>query len=223
MAVKTPTSAQAPPEAGQPLRMSYEEFLTWAKNTHAEWVNGEVIVPMPPKEDHQRVVEFLTHLIGLFVRLFQLGRIMLAPFEMRATPDGPAREPDLLFVSAEHLGRLTRDRLAGPADLAVEVVSDDSVYRDRVDKFEEYEAAGVREYWIVDPRPGKQRVDFWVLDKTGHYRAGSVSEDNIYHSAVLPGFWLRTEWLLADEMPDPLAVLAQVAGRDKVAEALRQV
>jgi Uma2 family endonuclease len=60
---------------------------------------------------------------------------------MRATPDGPARQPDLLFVAREHLDRLTETRLSGPADFVVEVVSDDSVARDRADKFYEYQAA----------------------------------------------------------------------------------
>jgi Uma2 family endonuclease len=152
--------------------------------------------------------------------LFNLGKVYNAPFEMRAVPDGSSREPDLLFVSSEHLDRLTPDRLVGPADLIVEVVSDDSVYRDRVDKFEEYEAAGVREYWIVDPRPGKQRADFWVLDETGRYRAKEI-KDGIYHSTMLPGLWLRVEWLLAETSPDPLIALAQIVGADKITEALR--
>lgn len=224
MAVMTPTASQAPPQADQPLRMSYEEFLAWAnEDVHAEWVNGEVIVQMPPKHIHQRMITFLIELLGPFIRLFKLGELLAAPFEMRATPDGPAREPDLLFVASEHLQRLTRERLSGPADLIVEVVSDDSVYRDRVDKFEEYEAAGVREYWIVDPRPDKQRADFWILDEAGRYRAGQVGQDGIYHSAALTGFWLRVEWLLAETPPDPLAALAQVAGPEKIAEAIHSI
>ena len=102
---------------GQPLRMSYEEYLAWAdEDVHAEWVNGEVIVQLPPKEPHQRVVAFLMSLMGLFIQLFQLGRLLPAPFEMRATADGPAREPDLIFVAREHLDRLSQERLSGPAD-----------------------------------------------------------------------------------------------------------
>jgi Uma2 family endonuclease len=73
--------------------------------------------------------------MGLYLQLFQLGRLIPAPFEMRATPDGASREPDLLFVAKEHLDRLTQDRLNGPADLVVEVISDDSLGRDRADKF----------------------------------------------------------------------------------------
>src|SRR5712691_5468402 len=163
-----PQASVAQPGQAQRLRMSYEEYLAWAdENVHAEWVNGAVIVQMPPKIRHQRVVGFLMQLLGLFTQLSRLGEVLPAPTEMRAIPDGPAREPDVLFVAREHLERLTETRLSGPADLVVEVVSDDSVSRDRADKFYEYQSAGVQEYWIIDSRPGYERVDFYVLDNKG--------------------------------------------------------
>jgi Uma2 family endonuclease len=205
----------------QRLRMSYEEYLTWAgEDVHAEWVNGEVIVQMPPKQPHQRVVAFLVQLMGLFIQLFQLGRLLPAPFEMRAMPDGPARESDLLFVAREHLDRLTEERLNGPADLVVEVVSDDSVARDRADKFYEYQAVGVREYWILDPRPGYERADFYVLDEKGCYRPVPVDQDTRYSSTVLPGFWFQADWVLSAEPPSVLNALAQIVGPQKLARAM---
>jgi Uma2 family endonuclease len=153
-AMATPSPEYQPstalPTQDQRLRMSYKEYLAWAdEDVHAEWVDGEVIVQTTPKEPHQRVVAFLLSLMGLFIQLFTLGRLLPAPFEMRAIPNGPAREPDLLFVALEHLERLTEERLSGPADLVVEVISTDSVARDRADKFYEYQSAGVREYWIL--------------------------------------------------------------------------
>jgi Uma2 family endonuclease len=201
--------------------MSYEEYLAWAgEDVHAEWVNGEVIVQMPPKPRHQQVVAFLLQLLGLFIQLFQSGRLLPAPLEMRATPDGPAREPDLLFVAHEHLDRLTEVRLSGPADLVVEVVSDDSVARDRADKFYEYQAAGVREYWIIDPRPGYERADFFVLDDKGRYKPVPVDTDGRYYSTVLAGFWFQVDWVLAPEPPEVLQALAQVVGPQKLLEAI---
>jgi Uma2 family endonuclease len=214
-----PTTAPSP--QGQRLRMSYEEFLAWAdEDVHAEWVNGEVIVQMPPKEPHQRVVAFLMSLMTLFIQLSNLGRLLPAPFEMRATPDGAAREPDLIFVAREHLDRLTQERLSGPADLVVEVISDDSVARDRADKFYEYQEAGVREYWILDPRPGRERTDFYVLDEKGRYRPVPPESDARYHSTVLPGFWLYVDWVMSAEPPEVLTALAQIVGPQKLMEAI---
>ena len=66
------------------LSMSFEEFLAWAdEETHAEWVDGEVIVFMPAKDIHQATIGFLHQLIGWFVDLFQLGKIRIAPLGMR--------------------------------------------------------------------------------------------------------------------------------------------
>jgi Uma2 family endonuclease len=207
---------------GQPLRMSYEEFLAWAdEDVHAEWVNGEVIVQRPPTEPHQRVVAFLMSLMGLFIELFKLGRLLPAPFEMRAVPDGPAREPDLIFVAREHLDRLSPERMSGPADLVVEVISDDSVARDRADKFYEYQEAGVREYWILDSRPGRERADFYVLDEKGRYRPVPPDADGRYHSAVLPGLWILVDWVTSGEPPAVLTALAQIVGPQKLIEAIR--
>ena len=73
-------------------------------------------------------------------------------------------------MSSEHLDRLENSHLAGPADLLVEVVSKDSVARDLVEKLREYEAAGIREYWVIDSRPNEARADFFVL-RDGRFRA----------------------------------------------------
>jgi Uma2 family endonuclease len=138
---------------------------------------------------------------------------------MRAIEGGNAREPDLFFVAAESLGRLTDTELNGPAELAIEVISTDSVLRDREDKFYEYQAGGVREYWIIDPRPKRQRADFYVLDENNIYQPVPAA-DGVYRSTVLPGFWLRIDWLWAEE-PNPLAALAEVVGAEQLIKAIQ--
>lgn len=203
------------------LRMTYEEFLVWAgEDVRAEWVDGEVIVFMPPLNLHQNMVEFLHFLLGTFVRLFRLGKLRLAPFELKIKLDGNSREPDLMFLTNDHLDRLTRERVAGPPDLIIEVISDDSVHRDRVDKYDEYEAGGVPEYWVIDSRAARRRADFYQLDRRGQYQRAAIGDDGIYRSAVLPGFWLKLDWLLADEL-DWLKALGQIVGPERLAEVVR--
>ncbi len=140
---------------------------------------------------------------------------------MRITAGGSAREPDLMFVSAEHQARVTSDFLDGPADLVVEVVSDESVARDYDEKFSEYQNGGVREYWIIDPRPDRQRASFFVRDAQGRFRPVSTDDEGIYRSTVVPGFWLKLDWFWqGDAEPDPLAALAHIVGPDRLAAAL---
>ena len=205
-------TVDAPPVQERRLRMSYEEFLKWSdEDTHAEWVNGEVIVFMPPKTIHQQIVVFLSNLLSLYVRFFNLGEVLTAPFEMRVLPGRSSREPDLLFIAHEHQDRLTAERLDGPADLVVELVSDSSVARDRDDKFYEYQEAGVPEYWIIDPRPGKERADFYQLTPQGKYQAALPDANGRYHPSVLPGFWLDPNWLWQRPLPSALTILAIIA------------
>jgi Uma2 family endonuclease len=200
------------------LKMSYEEFLAWAdEDTYAEWVDGEVIIPMPPGNIHQITLGFLYKLLSLFVDSFNLGHVGIAPFEVKLPHS--SREPDIFYIATENLDRLTEERLVGPPDLIVEIISPDSVHRDRRDKFKEYCEAGVREYWVVDPRPGKQLADFFRLDEQGEYNLYATEDDERVESLVLSGFWLRPAWLWQADTLNPLTCCLELEG---VAEAITQ-
>jgi Uma2 family endonuclease len=141
--------------------------------------------------------------------LFNLGKVLFAPFEMRHLPGYASREPDLLFISRDHLHRITKERLDGPADLVVEVVSPSSAKRDHQEKRAEYERAGVREYWVIDARPGSERAVCYTLGGNQRYDAILPDAEGRYHSVVLPGFWFREAWLFQTPHPDPLMTLAR--------------
>ena len=190
-------------------RMTYEEFRAWAdEDTRAEWVDGEVIVFLPASPLHGQLVFFLATLLSHYVRFRGLGEVLGGSFEMRLKHAG--RVPDLLFVASERLDRLTATELRGPADLVVEVVSEDSAARDRAEKLAEYAAAGVPEYWLVEARPGRRGAEFFRL-VAGAYRAAAPDADGRYRSPAVPGFWLRPAWLEQDPLPDALDCLFEVA------------
>lgn len=188
-------------------RMTFEEFLAWCdEDTWAEWENGEVLVLTPASMRHQLLKKFLVGLLDAYAQAKDLGVILDAPFVMKLGPDLPAREPDILFVAKENLGRLRETHLDGPADLVVEIVSPESAARDRGVKFYEYEAAGVREYWLIDPE--REEAEFYVL-REGRYRL-VYPEAGIFRSLVLPGFWLSTFWLWRKPLPPVLTVLKEL-------------
>jgi Uma2 family endonuclease len=197
-----PTTPQRPSRA----RVSYEEFLLSYADTHAEWVDGEVIVLSPASRRHQLLANFLTALLQFFVESKRLGLVISAPFQMKTGSDLPGREPDVLFVASENLGRLKETYLDGAADVAVEVISPESLARDRGDKFYEYEKGGVGEYWLIDP--ARQLAEFYRLEG-GMYRLAPADEDGIYRSEVLSGLWLRVEWLWQEPLPPLLDVLKE--------------
>ena len=71
----------------------------------------------------------------------------------------------------------------------------------------EYEAAGVKEYWLIDPQ--KRTANFYLLGEDGLYHEVIVG-DGIYRSAVLDGLWIRIEWLWQDPTPPLLDVLSRI-------------
>jgi len=200
----------APPQQEHRIAMTYEEWVAWpdTDSKQTEWVDGEAIFFMPPETVHALMSFFVARLLGDFVDLFDLGLVIPTPFEMRL--ERSAREPDILFIAASHLDRLTPERLMGPADLAIELISDDSTTRDRRDKYREYAEAGVPEYWLLDPRPDRRRADFFGLTADNTYEPISPDAAGRVHSRVLPGFWLDPAWLWQEPLPKPAALLALI-------------
>jgi Uma2 family endonuclease len=189
-------------------RMTYEEFLALEEeDAWLEWVDGEVVRMSPVTDEHQELAGFLLSLLRPFVETRQLGVVRFEPFQMKTGPDLPGRSPDLFFVANEHRSRIKRTHLEGPADIVVEIISPDSRHRDRKTKYGEYEQGGVREYWLLD-QPRKQ-AEFYQLGEDGLYQLMPVGEDGIFHSAALPGLWLKVNWLWLDPHPPVLSVLRE--------------
>lgn len=172
-------------------KMTYEEFLAWAdEDTLAEWVEGEVIMTSPASLKHQQTVAFLQRVLGAYAEYHNLGIVLAAPFQMKLSRS--SREPDLLFVSTEHNSRLRDTYLDGPADLVVEVISPESIGRDRGEKYYEYAEAGIQEYWLIDPEA--RWAEFYLLSE-GRYRLVLEGASGEYLSQVLPNFRLSVAWL----------------------------
>jgi Uma2 family endonuclease len=182
---------------GRPLPdapMTYEEYLEWLDDkTHAEWVGGWVVPMSPINGLHDQLFAFLRALMRLLLEAHPVGVDRGDPFQMKTAPDLPGRAPDLVFVANEHLSRLHRTVLEGPADIAVEIISPGSVYRDRQEKYKEYERGGVREYWLIDP--DNRQADFFLPGEDGRYYPMPLDQGDIFRSQVLPGWWLKIEWL----------------------------
>lgn len=146
----------------------------------------------PVGGEHQDVALFLLRLISEFVEVRGLGVVRCEPFQMKTGETLPGRSHDILFTASEKLHRLREAYPDGPADLVVEVVSEESRARDRGEKFAEYERGGVREYGVIDP--ARRQAEFDVL-QDGTYQPALFGSKGMYRSTVLPGFWVRVEWL----------------------------
>jgi len=183
-----------------PAPVSWEEFLAWAPDDwRVEWVAGEIIEMPPSNIDDLDTSSFLLAFLLLYIQRHGLGRVFHAGALVKLAQKPSGREPDLVFVRRENLDRIKPTWVDGPVDLAVEIVSPDSVTRDYRDKLAEYQAAGIPEYWIIDPRRSEAR--FYQLGDDGTYRLSIIGEDGIYTSRVVEGFRLRVSWLWQRPLP----------------------
>ena len=187
-----------------PAGMDYEAFLDWLdEDTHAEWVDGQVILMSPASREHQTVAGFLFKALSEFASEREAGEVFHAPFQMKIPVRPSGREPDVLFVAKDRCHLIRDTYLDGPADLVVEVISKESRGRDTLDKREEYEQSGVREYWLVDP----ERRELTALRRIGTQFVEERTGRGRFESAVLPGLWLEADWLWSQPPPSLQFVL----------------
>src|SRR6267378_2507621 len=93
------SDSDSPAVTSSPLpKMTYEEFLAWYDHSHAEWVDGEVILMRPVSTRHQLLTSFLAALLQHWTEDRQLGLVLMAPFQMKLSQRPSGREPDVLFI-----------------------------------------------------------------------------------------------------------------------------
>ena len=191
---------------GQPvpdLTMTEAEFVDWCPDDlRAEWVDGRVILMSPSNVDHDDLNTWFTTMMRTFVEESESGRIF-HDLTIRLADQRRRRVPDLMFVATHRLNLLKKTYLVGPPDLLIEIVSPDSQSRDRREKYLEYEKAGVREYWIVDPL--SQTVEVSRLERKKFHRLEETA--GVISSTVLRGFRIKTAQLWQKPLPKVSGVL----------------
>jgi Uma2 family endonuclease len=178
---------------------TYDDFCARvSEEQKADLIDGVIYMASPENTDANELMLWLAALMTFFAQRNKLGKVYGSRVACRFD-DKNAPEPDILFVLAANLNRVKRGGIAGPADLAMEIVSPDSVERDYVKKKKQYQRFGIREYWIIDQE--EKKVTLFRLDDKGKYREVRPRR-GVFHSNVLMGFWLDPNWLWQETLPD---------------------
>jgi len=101
--------------------------------------------------------------------------------------------------------------LFGAADLVIELISPGSRRLDLIEKRELYAKFGVRGYWAIDAF--RQTASFWK-NNDGIGEDIALDPIGVVRSAVIPGFWLRVDWLFAQELPNEREIIALILAGD---------
>ena len=164
----------------------YEEMTPDMK---VEFIEGEVVLHSPARNVHLDVTMRIATLLAAYSNAQELGEVKIEKC-LVVFPRNDY-EPDVVFFSREKAAALGNNTMRFPVpDLVVEVLSESTEARDRGVKFQDYEAHGVQEYWIVD---AEQRVIEQYVLKGGRYDLKMKSGTGTLTSAVIGDFCAPVE------------------------------
>lgn len=159
-------------------RFSYAHYLTWDDGKRGELIDGIAFDIAPGAGvEHQDVLGALHLLLGNHLH-GKPCRVFLPPFDLALPehPDDPDSaifdvvQPDLMVVCDKK--KITPRGIRGAPDLVVEILSPSSSARDLREKFDLYQRAGVKEYWVISPH--ERFVQVFTLGDTARYGAPTV-------------------------------------------------
>lgn len=151
----------------------------------AEIINGVWYDMAPPSRLHQQIVQYLSMSIGNHVKAHGGScQVYPAPFAVFLFADDTTYvEPDVSVVC--NLDKLDDRGCTGAPDIAIEVVSESSRTHDNLVKLNAYRDAGVREYWIVDPRRKLTKVISFHPEDYRDYAFGEPANSSVLEGLTL--------------------------------------
>jgi len=172
---------------------SYADYYKWKFEERVELIKGRIFRMSPaPNRLHQELVGKLHIKLGIFL-YDNPCKVYVAPFDVRlpkrSNSDNEIStvlQPDLCVVCDPE--KLDTRGCIGAPDIVVEVLSPSDNKKELKNKYEAYEEAGVKEYWIVMPY---EKTMFIYTMTDGKYQPSKLlASGDIVTSSILPGFSL---------------------------------
>lgn len=128
-----------------------EDIYNLPDGQRAELIDGQIFMMAPPSRIHQRIAIELSTIINNYIKANNGScEVDIAPFAVFLNEDDKTYvEPDISVICDKN--KLTDKGCNGAPDWIIEIVSPSSRRMDYYKKLGEYQAASVREYWIIDP------------------------------------------------------------------------
>jgi hypothetical protein len=169
---------------------SYADYLKWEIKERVELFKGFVRQMSAPSRIHQKLSWNLERQMDIYFESKKCD-IYHAPFDVRLTVFDKTKDKEILTVVQPDIcmicdeKKLDKRGCLGSPDLIVEIQSPGNTKREMKDKFELYEEAGVKEYWIVDSV--QNFVLIYYLNEAGKYIGTKpYSQEEIFNSVIFP-------------------------------------
>lgn len=164
------------------LRLTAADFLALPETAQpTELLNGEVFVSPAPLPIHQRVSG---RLYKVLLAVIPDGELFYAPIDL-VLGEADVVQPDLVWLSAGGACHVREKFLEAPPALIVEILSPGSIRRDRGDKFNLYERAGIQAYWLLDPI--ELYLEAYRLENGRCVREGVYGPDDVFTPRLFAG------------------------------------
>jgi len=174
--------AQEVLEKEKELRKHFYEAIE--ENRKMEFINGEIVFQSPVKRQHNDACGNIYKLLDFFVVEYDLGWVGIEKILVSLTRND--YEPDVCFWKVAIAKDFKEDQMQFPApDLVIEVLSRSTAQIDRSTKHDDYEAHGVKEYWLIDP--ATKMVEQYVL-KNKKYELIFKGKDGTISSEAVKNF-----------------------------------
>lgn len=176
-------------------KYSYADYLTWKFQERVELFKGRIFkMAAAPSVKHQKVLGELYLEIGNFLRSQKSAcQVFIAPFDVRLPVSfkkgqvSTVVQPDLCVICDDEI--LDKQGCNGSPDLVLEVLSPGNSNKEMQQKFDLYEEAEVKEYWLV--HPVDETVIVYTLNENDEYIGSRIfSENDKVASKVIEGFKL---------------------------------
>jgi len=180
---------------------SYADYYKWKFEQRVELIKGRIFEMSPaPNRLHQEITGKMYLKLGNFL-YNNPCKVYAAPFDVRL-PRKSKKDKDIITVLQPDLcvicdrSKLDKRGCIGAPDIVVEVLSPSNNKKELKNKYEVYEEAGVKEYWVVFPI---ERTMFVYTLIDGKYTPSKlmVSGDTVT-SNILPGFSLDLAELFSE-------------------------
>jgi Uma2 family endonuclease len=197
------------PEAPHIIQgVSEEEFYSWSdEDSDWQYLGGDLVMEPSASDRHEDLFSFLNFLLRGFLGERGGGVVRGSRLAMRLDEKW-SPEPDLLVVREERRHLISEQRLEGPADLVIEIVSIAHPEIDLRRKLPRYREAQIPEIWMIDPH--KRSILVETLGGEG-YGSQTLAAGRLA-SVVVPGFWIEVAWLWQEPLSPSLSCLRQILG-----------
>jgi len=169
-------------------KYTYEDYIKTPETERYELIEGELLMTPSPVPKHQRISGKLEFNLRRFVTENNLGEVFDAPCDVYLDNENVV-QPDILFISKDRLHIIGEKNIQGAPDLVIEIISENSAYRDMVQKKSLYARSGVKEYWIVIPE--EELIEIYLLKENIYHLSNAYRKDQALESPNLTGFKLN--------------------------------